>query len=135
MESSAWRAWWRGSSRMSASQRTASVWMRPVTASLRRGGAHQGARSLSTSANGLGVAEEPPVQLLQGQVDDAVVQVVADHLDDEGAEQRRDRLLAEPRHEHRLHEVGDVLVLDLAERDRGHVGDLVDHLAGVARAG
>src|SRR3954470_3754572 len=35
---------------MSETQRTSSVWIRPVTASLSRGGAHHGARSPSTSA-------------------------------------------------------------------------------------
>ena len=49
------------------------------------------------------------------------------------AEDRGDRLIPEPWDQHGLDELLDVLVLDLAEADRGEVGDLPDHPAGVHR--
>ena len=51
-----------------------------MTASLSRGGAHHGARSLSTSVKVSGLCDQPAVQLLERQVDDPVVEVVAHHL-------------------------------------------------------
>jgi hypothetical protein len=83
----------------------------------------------------LGVVHEPPVQLLERQVDDPVVEVVADHLDHERPEQRGDRLLPEPRHQHRLDELGDVVVADLGQPDPGDLGDLVDDPACVVGPG
>ena len=59
-ESSATRARCRGSSRMSPTQLTSSVWIRPVTASLSRGGAHHGARSPMTSATVSGFSTSQP---------------------------------------------------------------------------
>ena len=59
-ESSASRARCRGSSRMSATQLTSSAWIRPVTASLSRGGAHHGARSPITSATVSGFSTSQP---------------------------------------------------------------------------
>ena len=61
------------------------------------------------------------------------MEVVAQHLHQRRPQQRRDRLLAEPRHEGVRDEVGDVVVADLAERDHGHLGHLVDHAPGVGR--
>ena len=49
--SSAARAWWKGSRRMSSIHASASTWRRRVTRSLRAGGAHHGARSATTSVN------------------------------------------------------------------------------------
>ena len=54
------RARWCGSSRMSPTQRTSSTWIRPVTASLSRGGAHHGARSPRTSATVSGFSSSQP---------------------------------------------------------------------------
>ena len=105
-----------------------------VTASLSRAAPTTGARSPSTSANVSGLSTSQPVQLVHGEVDQAVVQVVAHDLGEQAAGQRRDRLLAEARDERLGDEVGDVLVADLAQPDRGDLGDLVDHPAHVARA-
>ncbi len=84
---------------------------------------------------GVRVVHQPPVHLVEAQVDHAVVEVVAHHLGEQGPEQRRDGFLAEARHEGVGHQVGDVLVADLAEGDRGDVGDLVDDAPGVGGVG
>ena len=93
-------------------------WSRWVTASLSRGGAHHGRPLAEHLGEGLAVVHQPAVQLLEGEVDDAVVQVVADRLGDAGC---RASARSAPRgsaaRRHRLDQVGDVLVADLAERD------------------
>ena len=81
------------------------------------------------------VLEQPPVQLVEGQVDDALVHAVAHHLGQQPAGQRRDRLLAEPRDQRLGDQVGDVLVAHLAQPDRGDLRDLVDDPAYVRGVG
>ncbi len=116
---------------MSSTQRTTSRWMRLVTASLTRGGAHHGRPLRQHLGEGHPVDAQPAVQLVERQVDQAVVQVVGHHLREQPAEQGRDGLLAEARDQRRADEVLDVVVAHLAQAEDGDLGDLVDDAAYV----
>ncbi len=83
--------------------------------------------------DGVRVVHQPPVQLVEHQVDEAVVQVVAHRLGEQVAQQRRDRLLAEPREERVLDEAAHVLVAHLVQPGGHDLGGLVDHAARVLR--
>ncbi len=75
------------------------------------------------------------MQLGQSQVDQTVVQVVAQRLGQQTAEQRRDRLLPEPWRHRVAYQALDVLVAHLAERDRSDLRHLVDHPLRMGRFG
>jgi hypothetical protein len=99
-----------------------------VTLSFSRSGAHH-------LLHRLGVVAQPVVQLGQGQVDQPVVQVVAQRLIEEPTQERRDRLLPEARHQCVVDQRGDVLVAHLAQGQHGQLSDLVDHATRVVLVG
>ena len=77
IESRAKRAWWRGSSRMSATQRTSSRWIRPVTRSLRPAAPTRAPAPRGPRRRSRGCSTSQSCSLVEGEVDQAVVQVVA----------------------------------------------------------
>ena len=91
-------------------------------------------RALGEDAReGLGVLGEPPVELAQRQVDQAVVRLVADHLAEQAAGDRADRLLAQPRDDRLLDDLGDRLVAHPLQPHGGDVRGLVDDPPRVGR--
>ncbi len=81
------------------------------------------------------VLHQPAVQLLDGEVDQPVLQVVMEGLGEQPTEQRRDRLLAEPWGEGVAHQRLDVVVAHLGEGDGRHLRHLVDDAPRVGRLG
>ena len=75
------------------------------------------------------------MQLIEHEVDHAVMDAVAHGLGQQPAHERRDGFLTEPRDQGLTHQVADVLVADLAEPDRRDLGHLVDHPVYVGRLG
>ncbi len=71
--------------------------------------------------------DQPAVQLVDRQVHEVVVDVVAHDLGEQGSDQGREWLLAEARDQRVGDEVGDVLVAHLAQPDGRDLRHLVDH--------
>ena len=130
IESRAARAWWCGSERMSAIHLIASVCSRVVTASLSRSGAHHGARSLSTSVKVSWCFSSHRCSSSRARSTTPWCRSsrTASVRTGRGSARSAPPGTAAPAP---LDELLDVLVLDLAQADRGDVGDLLDHPAGV----
>ena len=131
IESSACRAWWRGSSRMSSTQLTSSRCSREMTASLTRVGAHQGARSPRISATASGLATSQAWSSSRARSTSPWCRSSRTVSSSRLPMQRRDRLRVEARHQHVAHQLLDVVLADPAERVAGDLGDLVDGPPGV----
>ena len=133
--SSAWRAGCDGLSRTSASQASASRWIRSITIRSTHCGDQRGARGPTMSATSVPVVPQPVVRLDQDQVEQRVVGAVLDHRLQEMPGDRAQRLPHEPRQQRPADERGHVVVAQPRQRRADRPGALGHDPLGVGAGG